>query len=88
MAGQRERKQLVIGRLVAVNDRGRVIGQDHPRAILSDHEIELLLALRGEGRSFGWLAAKFEIGKSTAADICNGRIRGQVAVGTKRKPYG
>lgn len=71
-------------KLVLVNERGHVIGQDHHRAVLSDHDIDLMLELRAEGYSYGWLAAKFEVGKTTARDICTGRRRGQVPTGTKR----
>lgn len=35
-------------KLVKVNDHGRRIGEDHPRAILTDHEVELLLELLDE----------------------------------------
>lgn len=30
---------------IKLNERGRRIGESHPRAILSDHEVELLLEL-------------------------------------------
>lgn len=64
---------------VAVNDRGQRIGESHGRAVLSDHEVWLMLELRAEGYSYGWLAAKFEVGKTTTAKICRGEIRAQVA---------
>lgn len=64
-------------KVVAINDRGHAIGEDHPRAVLTNHEVQLLLELRGEGYSYAWLAGKFEVGKSTVYDICSGRKRGQ-----------
>lgn len=72
-------------RMVAVNDRGLRIGESHPRAVLTDHEVDLLLELRAEvdakgapKYSLSWLAAKFEIHKGTAAKIVSGQRRGQV----------
>lgn len=71
-------------RMFAVNDRGLRIGQDHPRAVLADDEVGLLLELRDEGLSYGALAKKFEVSKSCVAKICRGEHRAQVAVGFKR----
>jgi hypothetical protein len=34
--------------LVKINEHGRRIGESHPRAVLTDHEVELLLGLLGE----------------------------------------
>lgn len=71
-------------RLVAVNDRGQRIGEDHPRANLSDHEVQLLLELRTEGYSYRWLGEKFEIHYTHARRICLGIKRGQHAARFKR----
>lgn len=68
-------------RAVPVNDRGLRIGEGHPRAILKDWEVDVLIELREEqGWSFARLAEHFDIGKSTAYDYCIGRRRGQLAV--------
>lgn len=69
---------------VAVNDRGLVIGESHPRAVLTDHEVELLLELRDQGFTLSWLAAKFEVSKSCAAKICRGEHRAQIAAWFRR----
>jgi len=66
-------------RIVAVNDRGGAIGEDHPRAVLTNHEVELMLELRSEGYSYAWLAEKFEVAKSTVFGICTGKTRVQHA---------
>ena len=66
-------------RMVGLNDRNCVVGQDHPRAVLTDHDVELLLALRDEGFSYSWLARKFEVTKMHAWRIVNGVQRGHVA---------
>ena len=71
-------------RMVAVNEKGQRIGEDHPRAVLSDHEVMLLLELRDEGYSLAWLAAKFEISRFHTWRICTGRKRSQTAARFKR----
>lgn len=50
-------------------------GENHPKAVLTDHEVELVRKLRDEGMSFGQISAKFDIGKSTVRDICAYRTR-------------
>lgn len=77
-------QQRAKNRAFAVNERGLRIGQDHPRAVLADDEVGLLLELRGDGMSYGALAKKFEVSKSCVAKICRGEHRAQVAVGFKR----
>ena len=72
-------------KVVAVNERGLAIGEDHPRAILKNSEVDLLLELREEGYSYGWLALKFEISKSTVRGYCTGEIRAQYAAGYRRQ---
>ncbi len=71
-------------RLIAVNERGQVIGEGHPRAVLTDHDVELLLELRGEGYSLSWLADKFEVSKSCVAKICRGEHRAQLPAAWRR----
>lgn len=65
-------------RLLAVNDRGYVVGEQHHRAKLSDHEVDLVLALLADGMSERLVAEKFEIARRTVRDIKAGRIRSQV----------
>lgn len=65
-------------RTVAVNERGLRIGEDHPHAKLANREVDLLLTLREEGWTYTQLAAKFEISKSQARNICKGRKRCQM----------
>jgi len=69
-------------KLVAVNERGLRIGQSHPRAKLTDTEVELVRLLH-ERHGFGYrrLAEKFEIGVSTARDICRYWSRAQIPSG-------
>jgi hypothetical protein len=78
-------------RMRAVNERGHFIGEGHPGAVLTDHEVDLVLELRAEldadGKprySLAWLAAKFEVSKSCMAKICRGEHRAQIPAGFRR----
>ncbi|MET3122622.1 ribosome-binding protein aMBF1 (putative translation factor) [Oxalobacteraceae bacterium GrIS 2.11] len=52
------------------------IGQNHPKAVLSDREVELLRHLREvEGWSYNKLAKHFEILKAQVQKICTYRRR-------------
>ena len=77
-------KGLVMQKLVALNERGSRIGQEHPGAKLTDAEVAVLLDLRDEGYSYAWLAAKFDVSKSCARWICTGRNRSQTTARTVR----
>lgn len=51
--------------------KGRRAGEDHPNAVLTNGEVELLRHMREvEGLTYAALAAKFEISKSSVAKIC------------------
>jgi ribosome-binding protein aMBF1 (putative translation factor) len=67
-------------RTIAINEKGRRIGESHWRATMTDAEIELLLALREQGWSYRQLAEKFEISKSAVRWYCIGGRRCQLAV--------
>lgn len=54
------------------------VGQNHPKAILTDREVELLRHLRETDPvtwSYGKLAIKFEISKHCVVRICRYRTR-------------
>jgi hypothetical protein len=72
-----------VPKLVAVNDAGMRIGEDHPKARYTNREIELVLELRDQGQGYGTIARKMEMPKRTVRDICNGRIRCQPVAGFK-----
>lgn len=71
-------KQSAKKRMKAVNERGALIGEDHPRAVLTDRDVELLLELRAEGWTLRRLAEKFEISFAHAGRVARGDQRGQV----------
>ena len=64
-------------RLLAVNDKGYVIGEQHHRARLTDHEVDLVLELRAAGLSQELVAEKMEISRRTVRDIETGKTRAQ-----------
>lgn len=62
---------------VTFNDRGRRIGDSHPRAKLSNREVELVLQLHAQGVPYSAIAGKFGVSKSCVALICRHERRGQ-----------
>lgn len=75
-------------KIVALNDRGRPIGESHPLAKLTEADIDLIHWLREQGLSYAEIASKFDDGvtvsKSHVRDIIKGRRRAQLA--TRWKP--
>ncbi len=62
---------------VAVNERGLRIGEDHQNAKYTNGEIEMVLTMRDDGKSYGEIARLVEMPKSTVRDIIKGRRRCQ-----------
>lgn len=56
-------------------ESGKMVGESHPKAVLTDHEVNLMLELREEGKTYSWLAGKFEISVDSVRSICRGRTR-------------
>ncbi len=73
-------------REVAVNERGLRIGEDHPNAKYTNGEIEMVLSLRDEGKSYGEICRLVEMPKSTVRNIIKGQRRCQYPVAWKRLP--
>lgn len=66
--------------LVAVNANGVRIGESHPRARLTDWEVELIRQLHEdleEPIGYRRLAAIFEVSKRTIRDVCAYRRRAE-----------
>lgn len=70
--------------LVGFSETGHRLGETHPRAKLSDHEVELIRELAEGGMSQRLIAEKFEISRGTVADIVSFRRRAAYAVGWRR----
>lgn len=72
---------------VAINEAGLRIGEDHPKAELTDAEVELIRSLHeADGMSYSQLAEKFEQSKGAIAKICQYKRRAQFAVRIKAVP--
>ena len=70
-------------RHVALNDCGYIIGEDHHRAKLTNHDVWLILELRDTGMRYSEIALKFEVSKTLICYICLGRRRGQTTMGQR-----
>lgn len=70
---------------VRVNEDGRRIGESHPHAVLSDVEVEALLAERDAGATLSELARRWGLSKSGVKGIVDGRRRGQVGPKVQRE---
>jgi hypothetical protein len=49
---------------------GRRVGEDHQNAVLTNDEVQVMRDMREQGRTYEWLADKFEVSKSSVAKIC------------------
>lgn len=66
-----------MAKLVAVNEAGLPIGEDHPKARYTNREVELVLQLRDQGASYGSISRTMDMPKSTVRNICTGLTRCQ-----------
>lgn len=64
-------------KLIAYNERGWRIGEDHPRAKYTDHEVSQVLALRGAGLTYREISERLEIPWTTIRAMCSGAIRAE-----------
>lgn len=64
--------------VINLNERGNRIGESNPKAVLTDHEVELLRTLRDEGFTYGWLAEKFDQSVHAVGRICRMERRNQL----------
>ena len=66
-------------KLVAVNESGRRIGEDHPKARLTNFQVDRVFELRERGWSYTKIANKFKVSRECIRSICLCRTRGQWA---------
>ena len=74
-----------MSKLVPRNDKGKIIGEQHHRARLTDADVELILWLREQGLTYPAIRAKFDDGgfqpsRETVRAICLGHRRAHLAV--------
>jgi transposase len=77
---------MVVKTYVMVNEAGRRIGESHPRARLTDHEIDLIRELHEGGLGYKKIAKKFDTGRETIRDIVRCKKRAQIPARLKRVP--
>lgn len=75
-------------KLVALNEKNRRIGQEHPRAKLTDAEVELVFELLESGLSLAAVARKMDVTKSCIGHIASGRRRSQFVARVVRVSVG
>lgn len=74
-----------MSKIVAVNENGRRIGEDHPRSKLTDEQVDRIRDLREyHDMSYEQLAAMYQVPKTTIASICQYMRRAQTPFGWKR----
>lgn len=68
-------------KFIGISESGSRCGETHHRAKLTDHDVDLIRELHEEhGLSYGVLAVKFEVSKSTIRDLCRYRRRTEIAL--------
>jgi hypothetical protein len=71
-------------RTVALNENGKRIGDGHPRAVLSDAQVDRIRDLHEDHNlSYQQLAEMFSVPKTTIASICQYARRAQTPFGWK-----
>lgn len=65
-------------KVAKMNEAGRLVGESHPLAKLTDAEIDLVLELLAGGMSLRKVADKFGVSKSCIQHIASGRNRSQI----------
>ena len=70
--------------MVALNEHGARIGQDHPMAVLSDADVDLVHQLHDEGLSIRRIATAMEVSPSQVFRVVSGQQRGQSVARFKR----
>lgn len=73
-------------KIVRLNENHRRIGEDHPRAKLSDRDCELIRQLAAEGMPYRLIARKFDIHRRTVIKIVQYERRGHHARYLRRCP--
>lgn len=74
---------MVKRRTLALNTKGFRVGEDHQRAKLTDHEVDLIRSLHREGLTYKTIAEKFEISARMVGAICRYERRAEVVTAYK-----
>jgi hypothetical protein len=69
--------------MVGVNEAGLRVGQDHPKAVLTDREVELARQLHAQGWTYPAISEKLEVSRWSIGRICRHERRNQVVARIK-----
>lgn len=74
-----------MSKLVPVNEGGYRIGEGHPRAKLSDEQIDQIRELHeDDSKSYGYISMRFNVSKVFVQMVCTYRRRAQTPDRFKR----
>lgn len=74
-----------MSKLIAVNELGRRIGEDHQHARLTNEQVDRIRDLHElHGLKYQQLADMFQVSKSMIAGVCQYRRRAQTPFGWKK----
>lgn len=74
-------------KLVAIGETNRRIGEDHPKAVLSNAQVDEVFEMRERGLSYGQIARRFKVTRQNIRDVLSCRTRAQYAVRFKEITY-
>ena len=64
-------------KLVAIGENGKRIGEDHPKAKLSNAQVDEVFRMKEKGKSYRQIAKHFEVSKASIQWIVQCRTRAQ-----------
>ena len=70
---------------VTLNEDGRRIGESHPRAKLSDNDVDDIRDMFDRGVSTHQIAARFQLHERYVRKLCDFKARNQVMVSDKKR---
>ena len=76
-------RHILARRTVLVNDSGRVIGEDHHRAKLTNAQVHQIHEMRDAGASYKEIAQALVVSKTTVHDVLVCRTRAQTPMGQR-----
>jgi DNA-binding transcriptional regulator YiaG len=71
--------------MIAINESGKRIGEDHQHAVLTNEQVDRIRDLHEDHNlTYTQLSTMYNVSKSTIAGICQYRRRAQTPFGWKR----
>jgi len=73
-----------MNQMIAINDLGYRIGQDHHKAKYTNHEVEQVFILKQKGHGYKNISKIMDMPVRTVRSILNGSRRNQIVFNFKR----